>query len=238
VPSGKLIGEETFSIVSDYIGRPIQSYNEQGELIWQTDYDIYGALRNLKGEKQFIPFRQLGQYEDEELEGGMYNRYRYYDSNTGVYWSQDPIRLHGGDNLYAYVRDSNSWVDVFGLTPFVPKPVDSGSVFRGVKPGQPAFSPSAADLAGADHMPGISSKPKNNAQTQKFFDKMGADVKEIDVSKLSSLEAIQDGKDHVSLKPSEKYLADNNLTMKEALEDWSKGGDQHNLSKELAAACK
>jgi RHS repeat-associated protein len=170
--------------------------------------------------------------------GLMYNRYRYYDSNTGVYWSQDPIRLHGGDNLYAYVRDSNSWVDVFGLTPFVPKPVDSGSVFRGVKPGQPAFSPSAADLAGADHMPGISSKPKNNAQTQKFFDKMGADVKEIDVSKLSSLEAIQDGKDHVSLKPSEKYLADNNLTMKEALEDWSKGGDQHNLSKELAAACK
>jgi hypothetical protein len=67
---------------------------------------------------------------------------------------------------------------------------------------------------------------------------MGADVKEIDVTKLSALEAIQDGKDHVSLRPSQKYLDEKGISMKEALEDWSKGGDEHELSKELAGACK
>jgi hypothetical protein len=32
-----------------------------------------------------------------------------------MYISQDPIRLNGGIDLYSYVHDPNSWVDVFGL---------------------------------------------------------------------------------------------------------------------------
>lgn len=66
VPSAKLVNNERFSIVSDYLGRPVQAYNDTGELVWQTDYDIYGGLRNLIGDRELIPFRQLGQYEDEE----------------------------------------------------------------------------------------------------------------------------------------------------------------------------
>ncbi len=58
----------------------------------------------------------MGQYEDEELGGLYYNRFRYYDSGSGTYISQDPIGLAGGFNFYAYVRDSNGWVDVFGLS--------------------------------------------------------------------------------------------------------------------------
>ncbi|RVU91056.1 RHS repeat-associated core domain-containing protein [Flavobacterium columnare] len=115
VPSAKIQGEAQFSIISDYIGRPIQCYSENGSLVWSTDYDIYGGLRELKGEKSFIPFRQLGQYEDLELEGLYYNRFRYYDCSTGNYISQDPIGLNGGMALYGYVHDSNAWVDVFGL---------------------------------------------------------------------------------------------------------------------------
>ena len=63
----------------------------------------------------FIPFRQLGQYEDEET-GLYYNRFRYYDPKIGNYISQDPIRL-GGNNptLYGYVEDLNKWADIFGL---------------------------------------------------------------------------------------------------------------------------
>nr|WP_080715925.1 RHS repeat-associated core domain-containing protein [Gilliamella apicola] len=62
-----------------------------------------------------MPFRQLGQYEDVET-GLYYNRFRYYDSNTGTYISQDPIGLAGNNpNFYAYVHDSNTMVDVFGL---------------------------------------------------------------------------------------------------------------------------
>ncbi|MCX8534326.1 RHS repeat-associated core domain-containing protein [Chryseobacterium sp. KC 927] len=116
VPSAKIIGGEKYSIISDYIGRPIQAYDDNGNKVWETDYDIYGRLRNLQGEKQFVAFRQLGQYEDEELDGLYYNRFRYYDCNIGGYISQDPIGLEGNNpNFYAYVYDSNLQYDPFGL---------------------------------------------------------------------------------------------------------------------------
>ncbi|WP_317125565.1 RHS repeat-associated core domain-containing protein [Flavobacterium columnare] len=118
VPSAKIQGEAQFSIISDYIGRPVQCYSENGSLVWSTDYDIYGGLRDLKGEKSFIPFRQLGQYEDLELEGLYYNRFRFYDAETGLYLSQDPIGLAGNNpTFYGYVADSNTRIDPFGLSP-------------------------------------------------------------------------------------------------------------------------
>ena len=119
VPTAKLVNGKRYGIASDYIGRPVQSYDEHGTLVWQADYDIYGNLLNLKGDSQFVPFRQLGQYEDEET-GLYYNRYRYYDCNTGTYISQDPISIAGGLNVYAYVHDSNTLTDIFGLSPDIP----------------------------------------------------------------------------------------------------------------------
>ena len=115
VPTAKIVGDRHYSIVSDYIGRPVQAYDDDGNIVWQADYDIYGNVRNLHGSRQFIPFRQLGQYEDNET-GLYYNRFRYYDPRIGNYISQDPIRLMGNNpTLYGYIRDSNLWVDVFGL---------------------------------------------------------------------------------------------------------------------------
>ena len=119
VPTAKLVNGKRYGIVSDYIGRPVQAYDEHGTLVWQADYDTYGNLRNLRGDNQFVPFRQLGQYEDEET-GLYYNRYRYYDCNTGTYISQDPISIAGGLNVYAYVHDSNTLTDIFGLSPDIP----------------------------------------------------------------------------------------------------------------------
>ncbi|MDW8852402.1 RHS repeat-associated core domain-containing protein [Flavobacterium sp. MMLR14_040] len=120
VPSAKIVGNNKFSIINDYIGRPVQAYNEKGDLVWETDYDIYGDLRNLKGDRSFIPFRQLGQYEDIET-SLYYNRFRYYSPNTGTYLSQDPIGIAGNNpNLYGYVYNANSQVDVFGLDVFNP----------------------------------------------------------------------------------------------------------------------
>jgi RHS repeat-associated protein len=61
--------------------------------------------------------RYQGQYEDSET-GLYYNRFRYYDPDSGSYLSQDPIGLAGNNpTLYSYVKDPNSWVDVFGLAP-------------------------------------------------------------------------------------------------------------------------
>ena len=45
-----------------------------------------------------------------------YNRFRYYDPEAGVYISQDPIGLAGDNpNIYAYVKDTNIWIDPWGL---------------------------------------------------------------------------------------------------------------------------
>jgi YD repeat-containing protein len=74
VPSAKIVGEEKFSIINDYIGRPVQVYNEKGDLVWETDYDIYGGLKDFKGDRSFMPYRQLGQYEDVETDL-YYNRF-------------------------------------------------------------------------------------------------------------------------------------------------------------------
>ena len=117
VPTAKIVGERHYSIISDYIGRPVQAYDDNGNIVWQADYDIYGNIRNLHDSRKFIPFRQLGQYEDDET-GLYYNRFRYYDPRIGNYISQDPIRLAGGNpTLYGYVEDCNKLVDILGFAP-------------------------------------------------------------------------------------------------------------------------
>lgn len=67
------------------------------------------------GNKGMVPFLFQGQYYDCET-GLAYNRFRYYDPKMGMYVSQDPVGLAGGINLYSYVHDSNSWIDLFGLS--------------------------------------------------------------------------------------------------------------------------
>ncbi|WP_338815848.1 RHS repeat-associated core domain-containing protein (plasmid) [Bernardetia sp. Wsw4-3y2] len=77
---------------------------------------MYGKIKRLEGDAHFVPFRYQGQYHDTEIDL-YYNRFRYYSPETGTYISQDPIGLIGENpNFYGYVYDSNSFVDIFGLT--------------------------------------------------------------------------------------------------------------------------
>ena len=51
---------KSYSIVSDYLGRPAQAYDDKGKLVWQVEFDIYGRIReDIFNNKLFIPFRQL-----------------------------------------------------------------------------------------------------------------------------------------------------------------------------------
>ena len=114
VPAAKLVANgDCFSIISDYLGTPLQAYDKQGNKVWEQELDIYGRQR--KRPSAFIPFKYQGQYEDAET-GLYYNRFRYYDPNGGSYISQDPIGLAGGNNLYAYVPNPSSYIDIFGLS--------------------------------------------------------------------------------------------------------------------------
>ena len=126
IPRGKLTKDGNYSIISDYLGTPVEAYDEEGNKVWERELDIYGRVKTARkdiygrtekemGEKNFIPFRFQGQYEDEEI-GLYYNRFRYYDPQIGQYTQQDPIRLAGGNpTLYGYVGDTNWRIDLFGL---------------------------------------------------------------------------------------------------------------------------
>lgn len=117
VPTAKIQESKQYSIVSDYLGTPIQMYDGQGNKTWDCTLDIYGKVLAVdKGAEFDCPFRFQGQYEDIET-GLYYNRFRYYDANIGSYISQDPIGLLGGNPThYSYVSDNNSLTDVLGLS--------------------------------------------------------------------------------------------------------------------------
>ena len=117
IPAAKLAANgESFSIVSDYLGTPLQAFDNNGNKVWEQELDIFGRKkRKNSNNSSFIPFKYQGQYEDVET-GLYYNRFRYYDPRIGNYISHDPIRLAGNNpTLYGYVEDLNNWADVFGL---------------------------------------------------------------------------------------------------------------------------
>ncbi len=83
--------------------------NAQNEVLAQNAYDAYGA----GSVSPLSPFGYCGEYTDSET-GFVYLRNRYYDTQTGRFISEDPIK--DGDNWYAYC-DSNpvNKIDPSGL---------------------------------------------------------------------------------------------------------------------------
>lgn len=114
-PVAKVAGGERYTIVHDYLGTPTQAYDSRGNLVWEMLLNVYGEVKECHGDRTLVPFRYQGQYEDMETEL-YYNRFRYYSPQMGMYVSQDPIDLVGGNpTLYGYVQDVNIWMDEFGL---------------------------------------------------------------------------------------------------------------------------
>jgi RHS repeat-associated protein len=133
VPAAKIQNGNTYSIIADHLGTPHQMFDEKGNKVWEGVLDIYGRLRTLQGNNSSLPFRYQGQYEDAET-GLHYNRFRYYDPESGIYISQDPIGLAGNNpTLYGYVKDTNIWVDIFGLRCNVAKKAKWQSAVRNVE---------------------------------------------------------------------------------------------------------
>jgi RHS repeat-associated protein len=88
--------------------------DEEGNLAWQAQYKAWGEAI-LVVEKMRNPLRFQGQYFDHET-GLHYNRFRYYDPETGRFISKDPIGFMGGANLYQYAPNPVEWVDPLGLS--------------------------------------------------------------------------------------------------------------------------
>ena len=88
----------------DAIGSVSALTNAAGALANTYTYDSFGNLTASTGAIA-NPFQYTGRDYDSE-DSISYYRARYYDSATGRFLSEDPIRFAGGINLYAYALDS------------------------------------------------------------------------------------------------------------------------------------
>ncbi|WP_437972187.1 RHS repeat-associated core domain-containing protein [Sorangium sp. So ce260] len=99
--------------VGDLNGAPEEVVDGAGRLVGRLERTTFGITDPPQNAAARTPFRYPGQIEDEET-GLHYNRYRYYDPETGTYISPDPTGLEGGYNLYAYGPNPIAWIDPMG----------------------------------------------------------------------------------------------------------------------------
>ena len=101
---------------NDVNGAPEELTDQQGEIIWNVSYQVWGntfreTYQPSEITRQNIRFQ--GQYLDRET-GLHYNTFRYYDPDVGRFTSADPIGLFGSLNLYQYSPNPIMWIDPWG----------------------------------------------------------------------------------------------------------------------------
>ena len=42
MPAAKLVGDKSYSILTDHLGTPYEAYDENGEKVWARELDLYG----------------------------------------------------------------------------------------------------------------------------------------------------------------------------------------------------
>ncbi|WP_424407527.1 RHS repeat-associated core domain-containing protein [Pasteurella sp. PK-2025] len=109
---------ETHYAITQPNGKVLGLLSPEGKLKWKDEKrSVWGLLFPNDYRKTSPLDPQLlfaGQYTDPES-GLAYNRFRYYDPESGNYISSDPIGLNGGEQPYRYTQNTMDWVDVLGL---------------------------------------------------------------------------------------------------------------------------
>ncbi|WP_437601959.1 RHS repeat-associated core domain-containing protein [Sorangium sp. So ce590] len=99
--------------VNDTRYAPRLLLSSSGDVLAKLSTSVWGRLES--DSETTTPLRLVGQYEDPETKLA-YNRYRYYDAETGRYVCRDPIGLEGGLWAFTYVRNRPyRLMDPYGL---------------------------------------------------------------------------------------------------------------------------
>ena len=109
--------QQTHYFHCDQIGIPREMTDKDGNLLWFGNYTGWGRLKEETKvtDSAYQPFRLQNQYCDRET-GLHYNLLRYYSPDLGRFIHQDPIKLHGGMNLYQFAPNISNWIDPLGLS--------------------------------------------------------------------------------------------------------------------------
>ena len=113
--------QQTYYFHCDPIGIPREMTDKDGNLLWFGNYTGWGRLKEETKvtDSAYQPFRLQNQYADRET-GLHYNFFRYYEPDAGRFVNQDPIRLLGGDNLYIFAENIQTWIDPLGQSKKIP----------------------------------------------------------------------------------------------------------------------
>jgi RHS repeat-associated protein len=100
----------------DGLGSVTGITDTNGTAVQRYDYDSFGNIVSMLDPNFKQPYTYTSRGYDEET-GLYFYRARYYDSTSGRFITEDPIRFAGGDvNFYAYVENNPvKFVDPFGL---------------------------------------------------------------------------------------------------------------------------
>ena len=85
---------------------------------WGGSYDKQCFIKELDNLAVSVDVLQTLRFQGQSFDtetGFHYNRFRYYDSDVGMFVSRDPIGLMGRDNVFAYSPNSIMWIDPLGL---------------------------------------------------------------------------------------------------------------------------
>ncbi|STR05632.1 Uncharacterized conserved protein [Hafnia alvei] len=119
--------------VTDTVGRIQELLTEEGTIVWRGKQQLWGKEEGRNQEDApSCHLRFPGQYEDDES-GLFYNRFRYYDGESGQYVSPDPIGLRSGLRPYGYVSNPLKWIDPLGLACCPPKYPSRNAALRDAK---------------------------------------------------------------------------------------------------------
>jgi RHS repeat-associated protein len=113
-PIAKIRDNKVFSVVPDRLGLPRELIDTAGYIGWSATYSAWGKAKVADGAQTDCPIRLPGQWYDAES-GLHYNRYRYFDPDTGQFISQDPLGIDSGLNLYRYAPNALNFIDLLGL---------------------------------------------------------------------------------------------------------------------------
>lgn len=139
---GELQGGQALYYAQDQVGSVVAVVDSTGLVVGRLSYDSYGNITSASG--TLPDFRYAGLYYHQAT--SLYlATYRAYDAKTGRWISRDPIREHGGINIYAYVLgDPINAFDPLGLATI--NTVPSDAVLYKAPNGETFYAPPTANF--------------------------------------------------------------------------------------------